>query len=78
MAVASRDGFGKPADGFDNVPFDNMNVLRDAITSETAAILVEPIQGEGGINPASIEYLKALRETSDEYGPFSAGLFARR
>ncbi len=62
------DGFGKPADGFDNVPFDNMNILRDAITSETAAILVEPIQGEGGINPASMDYLKALRETADEFG----------
>lgn len=62
------DGFGKPADGFDNVPFDNMNVLRDAITAETAAILVEPIQGEGGINPASMGYMKALRETADEYG----------
>jgi len=62
------DGFGKPADGFDNVPFDNMNVLRETITAETAAILVEPIQGEGGINPASIEYMRALREAADEFG----------
>lgn len=62
------EGFGKPADGFDSVPFGNMNALRDAITGETAAIALEPIQGEGGINPASLDYLKALRATADEFG----------
>ena len=61
-------GFGPIVDGFDRVPFENMNALRDAVGPETAAIHVEPIQGEGGIRPASIEYLKALRATADEFG----------
>lgn len=61
-------GFGPEADGFDQVPFGNLNELRNAITSETAAILVEPIQGEGGIRPADLDYLKALRAAADEFG----------
>ena len=61
-------GFGPKADGFDIVPFGNLNILRQAVTSETAAILVEPIQGEGGIHPAQMEYLRGLREVADEYG----------
>jgi acetylornithine/N-succinyldiaminopimelate aminotransferase len=61
-------GFGPKTDGFDIVPFGNLNILRQAITSETAAILVEPIQGEGGIHPAAMEYLRGLREVADEYG----------
>ncbi len=62
------DGFGPPSGGFDSVPFGNMNELRNAITEETAAILVEPIQGEGGVRPADLEYLRALRAVCDEYG----------
>jgi acetylornithine/N-succinyldiaminopimelate aminotransferase len=62
------DGFGPIVDGFDRVPFENMNALRDAIGPETAAIHLEPVQGEGGIRPASIEFLKALRTTADEFG----------
>lgn len=61
-------GFGPVVDGFDRVPFGNMNALRDAIGPETAAIHLEPIQGEGGIRPASADYLKALRATADEFG----------
>lgn len=61
-------GFGPRADGFDTVPFGNLNILRDAITKETGAILVEPIQGEGGIHPATVEYLQRLRATADEFG----------
>ena len=61
-------GFGPVVEGFDRVPFENMNALRDAIGPETAAIHLEPIQGEGGIRPASVEYLKALRATADEFG----------
>jgi len=61
-------GFGPRTDGFDIVPFGNLNILRQAVTSETAAILVEPIQGEGGIHPAAMEYLRGLREVADEYG----------
>jgi acetylornithine/N-succinyldiaminopimelate aminotransferase len=62
------DGFGPLVDGFDQVAFGNMNEMRAAITDETAAICIEPIIGEGGIKPADIDYLKALRAVCDEYG----------
>ncbi|KZD12576.1 aspartate aminotransferase family protein [Oceanibaculum pacificum] len=61
------DGFGPVAGGFDHVPFGNMNELRNAITPETGAIIVEPVQGEGGIRPASLDYLRQLRAVADEY-----------
>lgn len=61
-------GFGPEVDGFDQVAFDNLNELRAAIGPETAGILVEPIQGEGGIRPMSKEYLKSLRKIADEFG----------
>lgn len=62
------DGFGHPADGFDLVPVHNMNALRDAITPETASIVVEPIQGEGGLLPLEDSYLRELRAAADEFG----------
>jgi acetylornithine/N-succinyldiaminopimelate aminotransferase len=61
-------GFDPVVDGFDQVPFGNLNEVRAAITGGTAAILVEPIQGEGGINPATAEFLRGLRAAADEYG----------
>ena len=61
-------GFGPVVDGFDHVPFGNMNAVRDAIGPQTAGILVEPIQGEGGVRPASLRFLQELRATCDEYG----------
>lgn len=61
-------GFEPMVDGFDQVAFENLNELRAAITPETAAILVEPVQGEGGMRAASPEYLQALRAVCDEYG----------
>lgn len=61
-------GFGPIVDGFDHVPFGNLNELRAAIGDETAAILVEPVQGEGGINYAQTDFLRAVRETCDEFG----------
>ena len=62
------DGFGPEVDGFDHVPFNNLNALRDAIGPQTAGVLVEPVQGEGGIRPGSLEYLRGLRSACDEYG----------
>jgi acetylornithine/N-succinyldiaminopimelate aminotransferase len=62
-----RTGFGPRPDGFVHVPFGNTNEMRHAVDSDTAAIVVEPIQGEGGINPASAEYLAALRAIADEF-----------
>jgi acetylornithine/N-succinyldiaminopimelate aminotransferase len=61
-------GFLPEVDGFDHVAFGNLNELRAAIGPETAAVLVEPVQGEGGMRAASVEYLRALREVCDEYG----------
>jgi len=65
---AHQAGFGPMVDGFDTVPFGNLNELRGAVTPETAAILVEPVQGEGGIRPADPEFLRALRAACDEFG----------
>jgi acetylornithine/N-succinyldiaminopimelate aminotransferase len=61
-------GFGPETDGFDIVPFGNLNALRAAVTDETAAILVEPIQGEGGIRPADPDFLRDIRAVADEFG----------
>ncbi len=61
-------GFAPRVEGFDQVAFGNLNELRAAITPATAGILVEPIQGEGGIRAASPEYLQGLRAVADEYG----------
>jgi acetylornithine/N-succinyldiaminopimelate aminotransferase len=61
-------GFLPEVDGFDHVAFGNLNELRAAIGPETAAVLVEPVQGEGGMRAASPEYLRALRQVCDEYG----------
>ena len=60
-------GFGPVTDGFDHVAFGNLNEMLAAITPETAAILVEPVQGEGGIRPMSLDYLKGLRDIADEF-----------
>jgi len=62
------DGFGPVVDGFDHVPFGNMNALRNAITPQTAGILVEPIQGEGGVRTADPQFLRDLRTACDEWG----------
>jgi len=61
-------GFGPLVDGFDQVAFGNLNEMRAAITGETAGIVIEPVQGEGGIRPVDPDYLKALREIADEFG----------
>ena len=62
------EGFGPKAPGFDQVPFDDVDALTAAITDATAAILIEPVQGEGGLRPASKEFMKKLREICDEKG----------
>jgi acetylornithine/N-succinyldiaminopimelate aminotransferase len=61
-------GFDPAMPGFVHVPFGNLNALRDAITPQTAAILVEPVQGEGGIVPGDPDYLRRLRAAADEFG----------
>ena len=61
-------GFGPPVEGFEHVPFGNMNAVRDAIGPHTAGIMIEPVQGEGGVRPASLDFLRALRAACDEFG----------
>jgi acetylornithine/N-succinyldiaminopimelate aminotransferase len=61
-------GFGPMTDGFDQVAWGNLNEVRAAITAETAAIMIEPVLGEGGMKPADPEFLKALRAACDEFG----------
>jgi acetylornithine/N-succinyldiaminopimelate aminotransferase len=61
-------GFGPAMPGFRHIPFGNMNALRDAIDGTTAAVMLEPIQGEGGVRPASLDYLRAVRAACDEFG----------
>jgi acetylornithine/N-succinyldiaminopimelate aminotransferase len=63
-------GFGPVVDGFDHVPFNNLNAVRDAIGPHTAGILIEPLQGEGGIRLADPDFLRDLRATCDEFGLF--------
>ncbi|WP_377843506.1 aspartate aminotransferase family protein [Bosea sp. UC22_33] len=62
------DGFGPKVDGFDQVPFDDEKALRAAITPETAALMIEPIQGEGGLRSVPARFLKLLRDLCDEHG----------
>lgn len=62
------EGFGPPVDGFDQVPFDDDEALRAAIGPETAGILIEPIQGEGGVRPVDFARMRALRALCDEHG----------
>jgi acetylornithine/N-succinyldiaminopimelate aminotransferase len=61
-------GYDPMVEGFDHVAFENLNELRDKIGPETAGIIVEPVQGEGGIRPASAAYLRGLRAAADEFG----------
>ncbi len=61
-------GFGPMVDGYDQVEFGDLDAVRAAITPQTAAICVEPIQGEGGVRAASEDFLRGLRRLCDERG----------
>lgn len=62
------EGFGPKAPGFLKLPFGDIAAVRDAITEETAGILIEPVQGEGGLRPVPKEFMQELRRLCDEYG----------
>ncbi len=62
------EGFGPKAPGFDQVPFGDLEAVKAAITDETAAILIEPVQGEGGIRTAPAGFLRELRKICDDNG----------
>tara|TARA_Y100001934_G_scaffold63009_1_gene78215 strand:- start:3072 stop:4256 length:1185 start_codon:yes stop_codon:yes gene_type:complete len=65
---AHRAGFGPVVDGFDHVAFGDIDEVRAAVTDKTAGIMIEPIQGEGGIRPADKNFLRRLRSLCDETG----------
>ncbi|MGA7383517.1 MAG: aspartate aminotransferase family protein [Methylocella sp.] len=62
------EGFGPKVEGFDAVPFGDIEAVQAAIGPQTAAILIEPIQGEGGIRAAPPRFLRGLRELCDKHG----------
>ena len=62
-------GFEPAVDGFDHVPFGDLDAVRDAVTDETAAILVEPVQGEAGVRVPPPGFVRGLRDVCDREGP---------
>lgn len=62
------EGFGPEAPGFDHVPFGDIAAVEAVIGPETAAIMIEPVQGEGGVRTLPVEHLAALRALADRHG----------
>ncbi len=63
-----KEGFAPLLSGFDHVPYDDIEAIKSAATDSTVAVLVEPVQGEGGVHVPSEQYLPALRELCDANG----------
>ncbi len=61
-------GFDPLPPGFQHVPLNDLGALTDAVDENTAAVLLEPLQGEGGVNIADTEYLRGVRKLCDEHG----------
>lgn len=64
---ALRDGFGPLAEGFRFAPFNDLAAARRAMDDSVCAVIAEPVQGEGGIHPATGEFLRGLRGLADEF-----------
>jgi acetylornithine/N-succinyldiaminopimelate aminotransferase len=62
------DGFGPPVDGFDQVPFADLEATKKAIGPHTAGIMIEPVMGEGGVRVVPHAFLRALRKLCDDNG----------
>ncbi|OGG63153.1 acetylornithine aminotransferase [Candidatus Kaiserbacteria bacterium RIFCSPHIGHO2_02_FULL_59_21] len=60
------EGFGPLPEGFVRVPFNDFSAVESAVSSKTVAIILEPIQGEGGVRPLTVEYLQAVRSLCDK------------
>ena len=60
------EGYEPLPEDIDHIPFNNIDAARAAITDDVCAVVVEPVQGEGGVIPATTEYLQALRQICDE------------
>ena len=65
-----REGFEPLVPGFCHVAYNNIEALDKAVTDETAAVILEVIQGEGGVYPANVDYIQAARRICDERGAF--------
>lgn len=63
-----KQGFGELLQGVSHVPYNKIEKLKEAVTEETAAVIIEPVQGEGGINIAETEYLHQAKEICDQTG----------
>ncbi|MFT5387618.1 MAG: acetylornithine/N-succinyldiaminopimelate aminotransferase [Lysobacterales bacterium] len=61
-----KEGFGPLPTGFSSVDFNDIKALKEALTDKTIAILLEPVQGEGGVHVATQEYIKELRQICDD------------
>ncbi|MHB0913613.1 MAG: acetylornithine transaminase [Armatimonadota bacterium] len=61
-----HQGFEPMLPGFTYVPYNDLSALADAVTERTCAVMLEPIQGESGVKPASLEYLQGVRRLCDE------------
>jgi acetylornithine/N-succinyldiaminopimelate aminotransferase len=62
------EGFGPPVEGFDQVPFADLDATKKAIGPQTAAIMIEPVMGEGGVRVVPHTFLRALRKLCDDHG----------
>lgn len=62
------EGYGQPLEGFDQLPLGDIDAVKAAIGPETAAILIEPLQGEGGVRSPELAFFRALRELCDAHG----------
>ena len=72
VAATGQEKYQKPyaplMPGFKHVPLNDFDALKDAVDDETCAIMMEPVQGESGVNPADSDYVKAVRKLCDEKG----------
>ena len=62
-----RKGFEPIPEGFGRIPMNDLGALKNSINSDTVAVIIEPVQGEGGIKPASKEYLEEVRSLCDQH-----------
>ena len=62
------EGFGPPVEGFDQVPYADLDAVKKAIGPETGAIMIEPVMGEGGVRVVPHDFLRALRKLCDDRG----------
>ena len=64
---ACQVGFGPMTYGFSYAPYNDLKAFEDACTENTIAIMIEPVQGEGGVHPATKEFMTGLRKFCDEH-----------